>query len=112
VGAVYAILAALVAFGLKFAIPYLPFGKYLDFSYLGYFLSLAVGVPLIVYIFASLKYKQPISLKKYRMAFYNTNLDPAVSYARHALSIDENRKDFPRVPWAEEAANNALVSSK
>jgi uncharacterized protein (DUF2235 family) len=44
------------------------------------------------------------------MAFYNTNLDPAVRFARHALSIDENRKDFPRIPWAEEPAENALVS--
>jgi len=32
--------------------------------------------------------------------FYDTTLNPAVSYAKHAISIDENRADFRRVPWA------------
>jgi uncharacterized protein (DUF2235 family) len=106
----HAMLALIIAFALSAGAKYLPFGSYLDFSYPTYFLSLLIGIPLFLYVIASLKYKQPISLKTYRMAFYNTNLDPAVAYARHALSIDENRKDFPRVPWAEEPAVNALVS--
>ncbi len=31
--------------------------------------------------------------------FYDTNLNPRVSYAKHAISIDEDRKDFARVGW-------------
>jgi uncharacterized protein (DUF2235 family) len=34
-----------------------------------------------------------------QMKFYNKQLSPKVGYARHALSIDEHRKDFDRVPW-------------
>ncbi len=31
-------------------------------------------------------------------------LDPNVVYAKHAISIDENRADFKRVPWSPTAA--------
>lgn len=34
-----------------------------------------------------------------RMKFYDTDLSPSVRYARHAISIDESRASFPRVPW-------------
>ena len=44
-----------------------------------------------------------VSLARYRMAFYDTALDYAVRYARHALSIDENRANFDCIPWDEEA---------
>lgn len=30
---------------------------------------------------------------------YDKLLGKAVAYARHAIAIDENRADFPRVPW-------------
>jgi uncharacterized protein (DUF2235 family) len=53
----------------------------------------------IVWLVASVRYRQPLSLARFRMAFYDTNLNPRVRYARHALSIDENRRDFPRVVW-------------
>jgi hypothetical protein len=36
--------------------------------------------------------------------FYDTTLNVNVDYAKHAISIDENRKDFARVPWAPTAA--------
>ena len=36
----------------------------------------------------------------WKMQFYDKHLDNAVWYARHAMSIDENRADFPRVHWA------------
>jgi uncharacterized protein (DUF2235 family) len=39
-----------------------------------------------------------------KMQFYDKHLDNAVWYARHAMSIDENRADFPRVEWG--SANN------
>ena len=34
-----------------------------------------------------------------KMQFYDKHLDNAVWYARHALSIDEDRADFARVEW-------------
>lgn len=34
-----------------------------------------------------------------KMKFYDKHLNTAVWYARHAMSIDENRADFARVPW-------------
>jgi hypothetical protein len=34
-----------------------------------------------------------------KMKFYDLHLDNRVWYARHALSIDENRADFDRVIW-------------
>ena len=34
-----------------------------------------------------------------KLQFYDKQLSPKVSYARHAISIDEHRKDFDRVPW-------------
>ena len=34
-----------------------------------------------------------------KMQFYDKHLDNAVWYARHALSVDENRADFARVEW-------------
>ena len=33
------------------------------------------------------------------MRFYDMDLNPKVSYARHAISIDEARGSFPRVGW-------------
>jgi uncharacterized protein (DUF2235 family) len=33
------------------------------------------------------------------MRFYDNLLNKNVQYARHAISIDEHRKDFDRVPW-------------
>lgn len=35
--------------------------------------------------------------------FYDTTLNGNVGYAKHAISIDENRADFARVPWAPTA---------
>ncbi len=37
-----------------------------------------------------------------RVKFYDTALGTTVAYARHALAIDENRRDFGRVPWDDE----------
>ncbi len=36
-----------------------------------------------------------------RMNFYDRTLNPNVAYARHAISIDECRDSFQRVPWGE-----------
>jgi uncharacterized protein (DUF2235 family) len=42
---------------------------------------------------------RPFHLLSWRMRFYDTTLNPKVQYARHALAIDERRKDFDRVGW-------------
>jgi hypothetical protein len=36
--------------------------------------------------------------------FYDYTLDDHVGYAKHAISIDENRKDFARVHWGKKDA--------
>src|SRR5207253_633685 len=33
--------------------------------------------------------------------FYDNRLNDNVLYAKHAQSVDENRKDFQRVPWGQ-----------
>jgi hypothetical protein len=38
-----------------------------------------------------------------KQRFYDTTLDVNVGYAKHAISIDENRKDFSRVGWSPTA---------
>jgi hypothetical protein len=43
----------------------------------------------------------------FKMKFYDHELNPDVVYAKHALSIDENRKDFERVPWTNEGMDDA-----
>jgi hypothetical protein len=40
------------------------------------------------------------------MEFYDTYLNPRVRYAKHALSIDENRADFAKVPWTDSTDAN------
>jgi uncharacterized protein (DUF2235 family) len=40
-----------------------------------------------------------IHLNDLWMTFYDYDLNPNVAYARHAISIDENRANFQRVPW-------------
>ena len=40
-----------------------------------------------------------VHLATARMKMYDTELDERVQYARHALSIDEARASFDRVPW-------------
>ncbi len=38
-------------------------------------------------------------LANWSMQFYDLKLNPRVGYARHAISIDEDRTDFQNVPW-------------
>jgi uncharacterized protein (DUF2235 family) len=38
-------------------------------------------------------------LTEWKEKFYDTDLELNISYAKHAISIDENRRDFVRVPW-------------
>ncbi|TDH38131.1 DUF2235 domain-containing protein [Pseudohoeflea suaedae] len=47
---------------------------------------------------------QTLHFRAWKMAFYDKYLNPRVEYAKHALSIDENRKDFRRVEWTYESS--------
>src|SRR6266542_445161 len=42
---------------------------------------------------------RPFHLTDIHMEQYETDLSVEVSWARHAISIDESRKSFPRVKW-------------
>jgi hypothetical protein len=42
-----------------------------------------------------------IHLTTVRMKMYDTDLDGAVTFARHAIAIDERRASFERVPWGQ-----------
>lgn len=61
-------------------------------AYVATHLKYAVGLP-------GYSFWQTLHLASPKMKFYDLHLNNAVWYARHAMSIDENRADFARVPW-------------
>ena len=81
------------------------------FPFLPTFLWSVAAVAVAVaagYVVTHLKYAfdlegysfmQTLHLVAPKMEFYDLHLNNAVWYARHAMSIDENRADFARVPW-------------
>lgn len=74
-------------------------------------IGIATVAALVGYIVTHVKYAvglegysliKTLHLVSPKMKFYDLNLNNAVWYARHAMSIDENRADFARVPWGGE----------
>jgi hypothetical protein len=75
-----------------------------------------VAAALIAFLINYLKFAPPLPgydvfqrLRTLHVAppkhkFYDTTLNPNVGYAKHAISIDENRADFRRVGWSPSAA--------
>lgn len=61
-------------------------------AYVATHLKCAVGLP-------GYSFWRTLHLASPKMKFYDLHLNNAVWYARHAMSIDENRADFARVPW-------------
>lgn len=98
-GVVLAAVAALVVLGLGVAA-----GSTLFLSLLFGPLALLVTVGVLGYAGLLVASGFTFDIRRYRMTFYNTNLTEGVPYARHALSIDENRSDFQREPWHRNAA--------
>jgi hypothetical protein len=47
-----------------------------------------------------------IHLAPRKQKFYDYTLNKNVEYAKHAISIDENRRDFKRVPWQPDAVRD------
>jgi len=97
---------------------YVPAGSFLaHFTFGNVFvgvIALAALTAVAVYVYTHLKWdfavegygwKDRLSTVHFNglwMKFYDTELSARVSYARHAISIDENRKDFARVGWSSQ----------
>jgi hypothetical protein len=68
---------------------------------------LSFGGGLVAYLWTHVKWTtdtsfsvwQTFHIVAWRLKFYDRNLNDRVQFARHALSIDERRKDFRRVEW-------------
>jgi uncharacterized protein (DUF2235 family) len=76
--------------------------------WLGATAVLSAAVAFIFFLSINLKWAtglpgysfwQTLHLTGPRMRFMDQNLNPKVGWARHAIAIDEHRKDFDRVPW-------------
>jgi uncharacterized protein (DUF2235 family) len=112
----YAVGAAIVSWIISL-VPNLPLiGPYLSFLQFGYVFVVLVAIPiaiaLVVYIGTHVKFDFKVpgySLKEqfrtfhftteWKHTFYDTDLNRNIPYAKHAISIDENRKYFARVNW-------------
>jgi uncharacterized protein (DUF2235 family) len=80
-------------------------------NYLTWFLGLAGSAALIAlvanlstrlkvaYELPGVPWIKTLHLASARMKMYDTELDEKVKFARHAISIDEARASFARVPW-------------
>jgi uncharacterized protein (DUF2235 family) len=74
-------------------------------------IALGVLMSVCVYVYTHLKFDfsirgydwkkslRTIHFNDLWMSFYDYDLNENVGYARHAISIDENRKNFQRVKW-------------
>jgi uncharacterized protein (DUF2235 family) len=81
----------------------------------------AFCVALAAYVYTHLKFAwhlpgfyfwDVIHLTDFRQKFYDQYLNPRILYARHALSIDERRHDFKRVPWGSKQRKEAVGVAK
>ena len=96
-----ALVSAMASFGQSF----FPIAFQPTFAAL---IALSIIVAGIWYAIAHVQYAiglegysfwQTVHFTAPKMQFYDKHLDNAVWYARHALSIDEDRADFARVEW-------------
>ena len=93
---------------LKWVDPKLP---YLEWTVTFVIASAALAV--IIYAMKHIRWTTETShpwwrtlhIRAWKMKFYDTYLNPRVQYAKHALSVDENRFDFARVAWTDDSKN-------
>lgn len=86
----------------------------LSFTWIfGGIIAAAAAAAAIVYLVTHIKFAwnlagysfwQTLHLTSLKMKFYDQQLNDNVPYARHALSINENRADLDRVPWGDPKA--------
>jgi uncharacterized protein (DUF2235 family) len=80
--------------------PFVPLGKVL--------LIIGALTLIVSYLWTHIKWatgtRDPLyktfHIVAWQLKFYDQSLSDRVKFARHALSIDERRKDFARVEWA------------
>ncbi|MDB5500499.1 MAG: hypothetical protein JWR89_401 [Tardiphaga sp.] len=100
---VYGVLAA-IAWGLSHWT-----GSY--HGWLTALIGLSVAGGVFAYLWTHVKWAtgtsypfwQTVHIVGWKLRFYDRNLNNRVAFARHALSIDEARKDFRRVEWSNAA---------
>jgi hypothetical protein len=80
-------------------------------DFLGWFAMLAGGAAVLtglLLLWTRLKWAtglpghpwwRTVHVNRLRVQMYDKSLNPRVSWARHAISIDEARNSFPRVKW-------------
>jgi hypothetical protein len=112
----YGLVAALVSFLISLLSKLPLIGPYLTFLRFEYIMVALVAIPvaiaLSIYIGTHVKFDFKVpgySLQErlrtfhfaaeWKHTFYDTDLNLNIPYAKHAISIDENRKDFVRVRW-------------
>ena len=113
---VYVIGAAVASWFLSL-LPNVPLiGPYLTFlQFVPVFIALVampIAIALVIYVSTHVKfdfkvpgYSHREQLRTFHFStewkhtFYDTELNLNIPYAKHAISIDENRKDFARVKW-------------
>jgi uncharacterized protein (DUF2235 family) len=109
------VIGAVVVSGLLSLLPMFfdsPIVSELSFATsLSFILGGAIAITLVVFLFTHIKFDlrvpgygwweklKTIHLTSMWQTFYDRSLNPNVRYAKHAISIDENRKDFRRVEW-------------
>lgn len=100
---VYLMLHILLAIGLSSQFPLNSVGYWF-----GWISVWTICGSTAAYIYTHLKFAwripgyffwDTIHLTTFRQKFYDQQLSSLVRYARHAISIDEGRNDFKRVPW-------------
>ena len=113
---VYVIGAAVVSWFLSL-LPNVPLiGSYLTFfQFVPVFIALVaipIAIALVIYVSTHVKFDFKVPgyssreqlrtfhfTTEWKHTFYDTDLNLNIPYAKHAISIDENRKDFARVKW-------------
>ncbi|MEH3106611.1 MAG: DUF2235 domain-containing protein [Sphingomonas fennica] len=105
--ALLALIALAAIAGLSLASIWLPGGYWRWFATLTAGAAAAALIASLVSRFKAaggldgVPWWRTVHFASWRMQMYDTELDPAVAYARHALSIDEARAAFARVPWGQ-----------
>jgi uncharacterized protein (DUF2235 family) len=102
-GVAYAILHLALVWALSVFVDPYSFGYW--FAWVSVW---AISLVVVAYVYTHLKFAfrladyhfwDVIHLTTFRQKFYDQYLNRRVKYARHAISIDERRNDFKRVPW-------------
>lgn len=112
--AIYAAAVALVSYAVSFLAALVPSLAFLTFGAVwGFLIVAAIVTVAVMFLYTHIKFDfhvpgftVPQSLATIHFTdiwqtFDDYTLNDNVQYAKHAISIDENRKDFARVKWGK-----------